>query len=53
MTAFQICWLIAGAILGWTAPELLLMLRPKVNVPTLFNIGFAFVGGLIAYSIVR
>ena len=52
MTAFQICWLIAGVILGWTVPEIIVA-KFRVKVPYIFNFGLAFVGGLIAYSIVR
>lgn len=52
MTTFQTCWVIAGLMLGWIAPELMILIRPNLNVPRTFNIMGAFVGGLVAYTIV-
>lgn len=50
MTTFQLLWVIAGAIIGWTVPEILHGMF-KLRFPTVFNVGFAFVGALITYTI--
>lgn len=43
-------WTIAGAILGWIAVEFVAA-ATKTRMPWLFNLGMAFVGGLIGYTI--
>jgi len=48
----QILWTIAGAILGWIFVELPFGAL-KLKIPYTFNIGMAFVGGLIAYTLFR
>jgi len=45
-----ILWIIAGMILGWISIEVLAGML-EMRMPTLFNLGMAFVGGLTAYNI--
>ena len=51
MNTFEGLWIIAGVFLGYFAPEMLIIF--KVRVPLSINLGFAFVGGLVAYTILR
>lgn len=54
MNNFQIAWLVAGAIIGWFGLDVAVKtVQPRLHIPFLFNLAFAFVGGLIAYTIVR
>lgn len=52
MTTFQICWIIAGTVLGFTIPQYVAVVI-KARTPGIYKIAFAFVGALIAYTIVR
>jgi hypothetical protein len=49
---FQICWFVAGAILGFSVPQCVLACF-KVNSSLGINVMFAFVGALTAYTLVR
>jgi hypothetical protein len=50
----MILWIIAGLIIGWVTPELLVAIgRGRITVPATLNFGLAFVGGLVAYTILR
>lgn len=52
MNTFQITWIIAGALMGYVVPPGLFALG-KVQSNFIARLCFAFVGGLIAYTIVR
>ncbi len=53
MNAFQICWIIAGGLLGYFTPELIKVIRPIMRIPVSMNLSFAFIGGLISYTLVK
>lgn len=46
----EILWSIAGLIVGWIAPEMVVIMAGR-PVPTAFNIGLAFVGALTGYQL--
>lgn len=52
MTAFQFFWILAGVILGWISVEAL-SAATKTYMPYIFNFAMAFVGALVAYTLVR
>ena len=43
-------WMIAGGIMGWIFVEFVSAMT-KVRMPTIFNIGMLFVGGLTGYTL--
>lgn len=51
---FQILWIIAGAICGWIGMDIVVIFaKRELEIPSSFNAGMAFVGGLIAYTLTR
>jgi hypothetical protein len=52
MNTFLILWVIAGAIIGWVGIDVIAVAF-KARVPYLFNIGMAFVGALVAYTLLK
>jgi hypothetical protein len=52
MNTFQICWIIAGAIVGFWTPQAILKTQ-RIKTDLFFDFSFMFVGGLIAYTIIR
>jgi len=42
-------WMVAGGIVGWISIEIVSSIT-KVPMPTIFNFGMLFVGGLVGYT---
>jgi len=52
LNQFQICWIVAGWILGYCVPQLVIGTM-KQRTPWLFDFAFGFVGGMIAWTLVK
>ena len=52
MNTFKICWLVAGAIVGFSVPQCVLACF-KVRTNLRMDIMLAFVGAVIAYTMIK
>lgn len=53
MNTFQILWMVAGAVIGYYVPQVIVVAACKRPTPVTMDLAFAFVGVLVAYTFTR
>jgi hypothetical protein len=51
VSGFETCWVLVGVVLGWIGIDLVCVKWAKQTPPVEYNIGCAFVGAVVAYTL--